>query len=65
MTKSKKPGGHREPRIKPDGLLERSALTQEQNSSKPAGGTQEEVSDDKSEDKDASQDFIGPKGMDT
>ncbi|HKH63401.1 MAG TPA: hypothetical protein VKA49_21340 [Flavitalea sp.] len=65
MTKSKKPTRHREPGTKPDASLDRSSVTQEQNSPRPDGGTQEEVSGQNSLDMDGSQDFLRPKGMDT
>lgn len=64
MINSKKPVTHPEPATKPDASLDRSSLTQEQNSSKPAGEIQDEVSDDRSQDRDAPPDFVGPKGMD-
>ena len=65
MSKSKKPGRYPDARIEPDKSFDHSSLTQEENSSKPAGKIQGEVSGDKPQDTDASRDFIGPKGMDT
>ncbi|HET9279578.1 MAG TPA: hypothetical protein VFN95_15385 [Flavitalea sp.] len=65
MTKSKKPTSHPEPETKTGATLDRSSLPQEQNPPKPAGGSQEKMYGEKSQDTDGSQDFIGPKGMDT